>query len=149
MGGQGAQQVPPGVATLQTGAGARKVAIGDGGRAAGQWVGVGDLRHHQFDTARLQIELSEERRSERQRVNGRADVVGHPRKLRIRQCPRPAAEGGLGLQDLHLQPGPGADHGGGQSVGSAADDGDVHGHILPASFPPIYWHCRRTFRLSG
>ena len=40
-----------------------------------------------------------------------------------------AAEGRLGLDDLHLESGTGADDGRGQPVGPAADDGDVHRSI--------------------
>ena len=39
---------------------------------------------------------------------------------------RTAAQRRLGLEHLHRQAGPGADDGGRQAVGSAADDGDVH-----------------------
>lgn len=52
-------------------------------------------------------------------------------ELGIGQCSATAAEGGLGLQNLHFQSGPGAHHGGGKPVGAAADDGDVHPSIRP------------------
>lgn len=37
-----------------------------------------------------------------------------------------ATKGRLGFDDLHLQTRTGTDYGGRESVGSAADDGDVH-----------------------
>jgi hypothetical protein len=40
-----------------------------------------------------------------------------------------AAKGRLGLDDLHFQTCAGANHGRGQPVGPAADDGDVHHSI--------------------
>ena len=46
---------------VQAGAGAVKVVVGQSGRTAGQWIGVGDFRYHQSDAAGGQIELREER----------------------------------------------------------------------------------------
>lgn len=133
---QRAEQTPPGITLIEAITGALEVPIGDRGAAPRQRVGVGDVGDHQLDPARPQVEIGEERRGQRQGVNGRADVVGDLRELRIRQGPRPTADGALRFEHLHLQPGSGADHCGSQPVGSAADDGDVHGYkSLPASLP--------------
>ena len=111
---------------MQIGAGAVQVVVGQGGRAAGQWVGIRDLGHRQTYAAGGEVELSEERRSQRQRVDRRADVVAHVGGVGIGQGAGAPAQGGLGFKYLNLQPGAGAYDGRGKPVGAAAHHGDVH-----------------------
>ena len=51
-----------------------------------------------------------------------------------------AARRRLGLDDTHRQTGSCADDSGSESVGPAADDGDVHAHVSPALHPTIQAH---------
>jgi hypothetical protein len=62
-------------------------------------------------------------------VNRRAHVVYDSRKVQVGRGAGAAAEGRLGLDDLHFQTCPRADHSCGEAVGPAADDGDVHRSI--------------------
>ena len=59
-------------------------------------------------------------------MHGRTDVVGDAGEFGVGQGARTAAQRRLRLEHLHRQTGAGTDDGGGQAVGSAADDGDVH-----------------------
>jgi hypothetical protein len=88
---------------FQSGAGAFEILVGDRRRAARQRVGVGDLRYRQPDPAGRQVELGEERRRQRQRVDGRADVVAHLGELRVGRGPG-TAQGGLGLRTCTASP---------------------------------------------
>ena len=82
------------------------------------------------------VELGEEWRSQRQRMDRRADVVVDAGELRIRQCGRrrPASVG-------PRRPAPtaraGAHYRRGQPVGSATDDRDVHAVIRPHYAVPV------------
>jgi hypothetical protein len=126
---QRAEQAFEGRAVLEFGAGAVQVAVGDDRGAPRQRVGVRDRGHRQLDAAGGQVEFFEERRRQRQRVHGRADVVQDSRRIWVGCGPRTPAKGRLSFDDLHFQAGPGADCGSRQPVGSAADDGDVHASI--------------------
>jgi D-3-phosphoglycerate dehydrogenase / 2-oxoglutarate reductase len=141
---QWSQQRAPRRAVIEFGTGAVQVQVADRRRTAGQWIGIRDVGGHQLHAARRKVELREERRRHPQRVHRRTDVVHDARILGIGRCPRASAGRRLGIHDPHRQPGPGADHGSCQAVGTAPDDGDVCTQSLsrtaPAHHGPITAH---------
>ncbi|BBX39376.1 hypothetical protein MSIM_08270 [Mycobacterium simiae] len=62
-------------------------------------------------------------------MHGRADVVFNSGKFWVGRGAGPATQRLLCLDDLHFESSAGTYDGGGQAVGSAADDGDVHRSI--------------------
>lgn len=124
--GQRTEQAAPRVAVFELGAGAIDVAVADRGGSSRERVAVGHLGLGELHTAAWKIERGEERRSQRQRVHGGADVVGDPGELGVRQRSRTTPDGGLRFDDPHRQPSSGADDGGRQPVGAASHDGHVH-----------------------
>ena len=131
IGDEWTQQVPPGVTVLQAGAGAFEIVVGQRGRSAREWVGVGDIRNRQAHAAGGEIELGEERRRECQWVDRRANIVTDAGGVGVGKGARAAPEGGLGLEHLHAQSGAGTDNGGAEPIGPAPDDRDIHLLIRP------------------
>ena len=86
----GPHQVPPGLAIAEFGAGALEIPVADRGAAAGQQVGVGDLRHHQLDAAARRSNSAKKGDASASGMDRRADR-DEPHRTRGREgaCPPP------------------------------------------------------------
>ena len=96
------------------------VPVQRGGPPTAERMGEGHLGLAQHDPEAGQVERAEEGRGHQRRVHRRAHVVTEAVEgERLRAGPAP--DGGLPLEDLHPEAGPGQGQRGGQAVGSRAD----------------------------
>ena len=91
-----------------------------------QRLGVGDLRSGELEAPSAQIEVDEEGTRDRQRVHGRADVVGDARSAGPSQGCGHHRRWLIGPRHLHGQPGSSHGHGGCHAIGARSDDDGIY-----------------------